>query len=202
MRGFARSVTKECARALERAGFVPRKLGYATLALEAGFQGWLGLNMETRHGDGLVVVNPFVGVRCEQVQRVIANVNGVKCHPYNPPTISTSLGTLIPDDWAGSETFVAPEPSAEMATRLAGRVAEYGIPYMRDHADLPALLEVLPSLVPREDAAERLAAAMVVAGDPDAAISELERRIDEEAEQGLEARRLRSFLQRLSDYLG
>jgi hypothetical protein len=127
---------------LAQLGFRKRAGDVFTVELARDSVGWLGLNRATRHRPGgEVEINLVVGVRSEEVERIVAELRGEKFHTYMPATVSTSLGYLMPEHRYRAWVF-AQEPS-ETATEMVEAVATYALPFMHRLTDLSALCEEL-----------------------------------------------------------
>jgi hypothetical protein len=135
------------ARALQeplgQLGFRKRRGEIFTISLTDEVLGWLGLNYASRHRPpGQVVINPVVGVRHQVVERLIATLRGDEFHEYQPPTISTPIGYLMPvhryTEWefGGQHGEAAGED-------LVAAIVNYAIPFMQSLVHLPAILEAI-----------------------------------------------------------
>jgi len=144
-----------------------KRAGYVfTLDLAPNVLGWLGLNRATRHhGPGEVEINPIIGVRFQDIERLVAECRGEKFHAYQPPTIGSPLGYLTPQNKYMAWMFV-PGRSEEVATDMANAIAMHGVPFMRSALDLA---DVRPRLQERFGVADQLdyrrPAASLLAGD-------------------------------------
>src|SRR5262249_32630572 len=113
-----------------------------TTDLAPGVLGWLGLNTASRHQPaGLVEVNPVVGVRHQAVERIVAELSGQKPHQYQPPTVSSPLGYLMPDS-RYTAWQLGDGRTAEVVD-LAQAVERHGLPFMRGLVDLDAVRAAL-----------------------------------------------------------
>ena len=156
-------------------GFTKRAGGVLTIELADDVLGWLGLNRATRHRPpGEVEVNPVVGVRQQEVERVVAECRGEPLHPYQPPTVSTPLGYLLPPSryrgWVlggkGSEVH---------ASEILEAIQDHGLPFMHATAPLPQLCAQLEAgLGFEQQLIYRRPAAWLVAGEPERAREALE----------------------------
>ena len=124
---------------LARLGFRKRAGDVFTLDLAPGVLGWLGLNRATRHrAPGELEVNPVVGVRFQEVERLVAECRGEKFHAYQPPTISSPLGYVMPEKQYRA-WVLGPGRSEDVAADMANAIATYGIAFMRSVIDLAEL---------------------------------------------------------------
>lgn len=137
---------------LAELGFKKRTGAIFTMELTANVLGWLGLNRATRHRQpGEVEVNPVVGVRHQDVERLVAELRGERYHSYLPPTVSIPLGYLFPEPRYRS-WVLAPKGSELTAREMVSAIVEYGIPYMQSTIDLRQLCRELD----RKDGFENL----------------------------------------------
>lgn len=170
---LSRAVDAAVAEQLAGDGFRRRRgVLVRDLDAEQGATGWLGLNRAVRRGDGVVHVNPVVGVRHHAVERLVDEL-----HPdeeesrWTTPTISTPIGYLTADRAFAEWDFRGEDDLDRVASALADAVRTYGIPFMSRHRTLPAIAAALRSglnPVP-EQRSERLVATLHLAGDPEGA---------------------------------
>ncbi len=125
---------------LRRLGFRKRAGHIFTMDLAPGVLGWLGLNRATRHrARGEVEVNPVVGVRFQEIERVVQECRSAKFHPYVPPTTSSPLGYLMPERRYKAWIFVEGSGERSVAEDMGAAIDAYGVPFMRSVADLRSL---------------------------------------------------------------
>jgi hypothetical protein len=129
----------------------------------------LGLNRATKHlAPGEVEINPVIGARFQEVERLVAECRGEKFHAYVPATISSPLGYLMPEKRYMAWMF-APGRSEE-ATDMAHAIATHGIPFMRSAIDLVVLRRRLQDRVGFDhQLSYRRPAAALVAGEAEQA---------------------------------
>jgi hypothetical protein len=151
---------------LAKIGFKKRAGDVFTLDLVPGVLGWLGLNRATQHrASGEVEINPVVGVRFQEVERLVAECRGEKFHAYQPATISSPLGYLMPEKKYKGWVF-APGRSEEVANDMANAIVTHGVAFMRSVVSLAELRRRLQdSLGFEHQLAYRRPAAALVAGD-------------------------------------
>lgn len=151
---------------LAKIGFKKRTGDVFTLDLARGVLGWLGLNRATRHrAPGEVEINPVVGVRFQEVERLVAACRGEMFHAYQPPTVSSPLGYVMPEKryraWV-----LGPGRSEDVASDMANAIATHGIAFMRSVLDLAQLRRRLEDRSGFEhQLALRRPAAALIAGD-------------------------------------
>jgi hypothetical protein len=124
---------------LTELGFKKRGGEVFTMDLAPGVLGWLGLNRATRHrAPGDVEINPVVGVRFQDVERIVAECRGVKFHAYEPPTISSPLGYVMPETSYKAWVFRT-QASEKVALEMTHAIKTHGLPSMRSVVDLSEL---------------------------------------------------------------
>jgi len=151
---------------LVKLGF-KKRTGYVfTLDLVPGVLGWLGLNTATRYrAPGEVEINPVIGVRFQEVERLVAECLGARFHAYLPATISSPLGYLMPEK-KYKAWVLGPGRPEEVATDMANTIARCGIAFMRSVVDLAELRQRLQGRCGIEhQLVYRRPAAALVAGD-------------------------------------
>ena len=141
-RGVAESVTP----LLAELGFKKRAGDIFTVELAEDVIGWLGLNRATQgRPPGEVEVNPVVGVRHQEIERIVAELRGEKFHAYQPPTISTPLGYLLPQARYRAWIFVS-SGASNTAKEMVAAIAEHGLPFMRSVVKLSDLCRCLEEM--------------------------------------------------------
>lgn len=160
---------KRITSAIER-DFVPTgasKHGHSyTWPVTEGFSGWLGINMILGRADDAVGLNPIVGVVSEQIEDLLRSTSG---WPQPAPTLISSLGYLLPAKRYVEWPFAAPWTSASDAktNELIACLKQYGIPFIKSNASLPAIIENLEETrhTYKQSAIYRLPAAYLIQGD-------------------------------------
>ena len=90
-----------------------------------------------------VLLNPVVGVRHQDVEKVVADLRGDKFHGYLPPTVSSPLRYLMPADERCDWVVVGSVDDVVVADDLATAVERYGFEFMRAAGDLAGLIAAL-----------------------------------------------------------
>jgi hypothetical protein len=114
--------------------------GLFTLSLGDGFAAWLGLNSATQHHP--LQINPVVGLRCDPLERLVADLTARKSDP-SITTLSSPIGYLTPQNAFLQLEVTAAEDVLPAVDRLVGLMELYGLPYARRHASLDMLLAAL-----------------------------------------------------------
>jgi hypothetical protein len=163
----ARVVLDAVGPLLSEHGFKKRAGDVFTLELTKNVLGWLGLNRATQHRPpGEVEINPVVGIRHQEVERLVSELRGEKFHAYQPPTISCPLGYLLPEQRYRAWIF-PPGTAGETAADMAAAIASYGVPFMRSAIELTDLCRLLDrDLGFEHQLVYRRPVAWLLAGDP------------------------------------
>ncbi len=128
---------------LQSLGFRKRAGMLFTREVAEGVLGWLGLNRASRHlPAGAVEVNPVVGIRHQGVERLVGELRGEKFHAYQPPTVSTPLGYLMPGSRYRAWILDAVDPAGS-AGGLIASVANYALPFMESCSTLTEICRLL-----------------------------------------------------------
>jgi hypothetical protein len=160
-------------------GFRKRAGLVFTVALADDVLGWLGLNEATKYAArDEVYLNPVVGLRHQGIERMIAELRAEKFHAYEPPTIATPLGYLMPEH-AYREWPIGPDDFPEKAGDMVGAIREHGMRFLRDNASLAGITEQLEAgLTQGDESGYSLPVAYFLAGRPDSAMRLLARELD------------------------
>lgn len=117
-------------------GIFTRELAEASLGL-------LGLNDATNRGDGKLEIFPVVGVRHQELERLVAQIKGKKYHSYFPATISTHLGYVMPENTYVPWLFAEGEDNEAIVRQMVEAVREHGCGFMDESASLEAITRKL-----------------------------------------------------------
>lgn len=183
---------------LEQMGLRKRASEIFTLPLADGVLGWLGLNHATHHRPpGEVAIHPVVGVRHQAVERLIARLRSESFHEYLPPTISTPIVHVMSESRYMAWEFGG-QHGTTAAADLISALADYGVPFMRAHVRLPAIVEAIGQGF-CQNPEYRLPASLEVMGRHNEAKAVMARFVDElGGRQDLAAQQLRNFASALS----
>ena len=161
-------------------GFRRRISGIYTSELAPGVLGWIGLNRASRyHLPGECDVIPNVGVRHQEVERLVAQLCGRRFHGYIPPTNGTPLGYVLPQHRYTAWHFS--RDSADTAgAEMVAAIATHGLPYMRSMESIEQLCRslVTKAVVFEDYNAYRRAVAWYLAGQSDLSRRDLARSLD------------------------
>lgn len=98
MRAVANELAAAVKTPLESWGFRKRSGLVFTREVEPGVLDWVSFNTAARHEpDGRLEVNPIIGIRHQEVARMVAEMTGAKPHAFAGTTLGTSLGYVMPE---------------------------------------------------------------------------------------------------------
>lgn len=170
---FSKLVLRACEQALVEAGFRKLRQQSVVYDLSSDFLGWVGLNYGCENDVGDVRINPFVGIHCIPLMRMIEELSGSKYQIGRYATFAVHLAEI--DSSVGAFTFSLGDDIEKKARDLARVVARVSIPYMLQYVTLDALLPVLRARVPELGGyPQRVAVALYLSGDQSAAVKFVE----------------------------
>lgn len=121
-------------------GFKKRSEGIFTKDLSDGFLGWLGFNHASKKQG--IEINPVVGVRCQKLEQMLSLLLDEKPHKYAPPTVSISLGYLMPGQNYRSWVFGNDRDDAVLLD-LVDAIRCYGLPFMESSSEISQIETLL-----------------------------------------------------------
>ena len=166
---------------LREIGFRRRKGAIYTLDLPGDTLGWVGLNRRVYPSSGVVDINPVVGVRHQKLEQIVAKLSGRQFHQYVPPTVSCNVGYLLSEAKYRVWRFDESIDNSEAVRSLVATVAGVAVPFMRAHESYDSFIRDLRlgRFTHREAQMERLPVALVLAGQRDEAVADIERSVAE-----------------------
>src|SRR5579863_9021559 len=193
--GVGRETIKEVERltiqALVQNGMQRCSPGIALRRLPGGCTGFVGLNKATRKTGGALEIGPVIGVRHEEMERMVAQFSGIEFHDCSPFPIAESIGYLMPKRAYFAWTFSTDAAqNHDTVAMMVEAIVRYGFPYMDTYGSLRAIVDVLqsPHKVNSPVKTTRLPIGLYLLGEKDAADSALDlevtkigARTDEEA---------------------
>lgn len=197
-------VSRAASSLLSDLGFVKHRGDIFTRSVDDGVVGWLGLNRAVARGDGMLEINPVVGVRHQQLERLVATLGGREFHPYIPPTASVHLGYLMPERRYVPWLFSGSQDAERVARQMVSAITDYGLPFIEHNVLLENLVATLESggASAREQLAYRVPIAYLLIGDVKRSREALDRSVTALGERrDAAAEALRSFAPRLQERL-
>jgi hypothetical protein len=191
-RQFVDLALTHCEHALVKRGFRRLRKHKVALDITADWLGWLGLN--TGNYSSHLLINPFVGIHCIPMMRLIAELGGERYKLGHLATFAVHLGCLCPDEDA--IIFTPDSDVREVAERLAFVVQKYGVPYMRELANFETTLKALLTRVESFGGyPQRVAVVLYLMGKPEEARVFVNER---QAEYLIESRDVRDIFDRFA----
>lgn len=166
-----KEVVKNAEGELSALGMIKGK-GLHMFPLAEGVSGLVGLNLVMRRGEGKVGINPVVGVRHEQIERMTESLSEAK-ESSSTATLNTSLGYVMPEgrylEWLFEP---APFDYLSESKRMVEAIRVYGVPFMKSNATLEAILSDLERLrfTSKDAAVYRLPVAYLLSGKTELAV--------------------------------
>jgi hypothetical protein len=161
-RRFIEKATSE----LSSFGFKKRAGQIYTCDIAEDYLGWIGLNQGTYPNEGFEI-NPVIGVRHQELEKLVAVLQKKKPHQYIPSTTSRPLGYLMPEKSYKTWTFAlaAPEKMDSPVMNMITAIEDFGLPFMKNHLSIDAIINGLNAGfgIP-EQRTYRLAAGYLLAG--------------------------------------
>jgi len=105
--------------------------------------GMVGLNKAIGHGDGILEINPVVGVRNQQIERLVAELDNEPFNELLPATLAGNIGYLSPENKYLPFLFNEATAIEMVADKLCKTVEAYGIQFMKKVADLATLVDAM-----------------------------------------------------------
>lgn len=140
---FTKSVLASVHRELGSLDFEKRKAGIFVLKVTPDVLGTVGLNTATGRGAGVLEINPVVGVRNQQIERLVAELSGDAFDELIPPTLAGNVGYLSPANRYLPFLFTQDTATEGVASQLCDAVKTHGLPFIKKVADLAALVEAM-----------------------------------------------------------
>ena len=142
MNKFLQTLIVSLTPSLESKGFKRRSDGVFTKKLADGFIGWLGLN-HAKHKQG-IELSPVVGIRCQELEHILSTILQEKPHDYMPPTVSISLGYLMPEQAYRAWIFEGSTDNGALSN-LRDAILGYGVPFMESNSEISKIAALLES---------------------------------------------------------
>ena len=132
-------------REFQQAGWVRRKptINVYSTDLSVDAYGWVGLNRAVLRGQGIVEINPVVGVGHHKIEKLFAELQGLKWQPYATAVITTNIGYLMPDRRYHAWFFSRGESTEQVAKDMVETIEEFGGQFLRANTDLTTLCETM-----------------------------------------------------------
>ena len=154
--------------------------------------GWIGLNRAIERGNGMLEINPVIGVRNQSLEKVLSDIRGEKFHTYIPPSTGIHLGYLMPQKDYVPWLFAEGKDNTAKVKDMVVTIMKYGKPFMKANDTLETLCDTMANSkhgIP-EQTAYRLPIAYFLLGERDKArkylatqLKELGNRTDLAAQQ-------------------
>jgi hypothetical protein len=165
-------------------GWASRAAGWFTLPMSPTRLAVAALSVAVAYaakGEGRATLH--IGLRDEDVQRLVAALSGERDHGYRNPTYVTSIGYLMPRrSW--HQWPISPETAAVSAAAMAAAVQEHAHPYLERVAsdDTLFLQEAMAHAIRGPRATYTLPVIMALQGHVPDGLAYVERRCHQRAD--------------------
>ena len=171
---LAKDVLRCVQNLLKEDGFRSSADGILLRPIRPGFETFVGLNAAIHRVDGLVGINPVVGVRDDAVENLLTELTGNR----GTTTLSISLGYLMPEQRYIEWKFGTAD--TDIAKSLLHSIRTFGFPAVESLASPEAIIESLKTrrMTIDQNRAYRLPVAYLLRGKKKLAIQELHCELD------------------------
>jgi hypothetical protein len=128
---------------LSKAGLKKRNGEIYTFDVIEGVIGWVGLNRAVARDDAVLEINPVVGVRHQDIEKMLAAFLDKEYHSYIPPTSSRHLGYLMQAKTYVPWLFSADGNNQLAVQEMVSTINKYGRPFIENNASLKILCKTL-----------------------------------------------------------
>lgn len=126
-----------------KAGWTRRKPGIFSLGLSEDIYGRVGLNRAIGRGQGILEVNPIVGVGSHKQEKLLMDLLELKFQPYVGAAIGSNVGYLTPERKYRRWLFHEEDDCEALMADMVAAVEEFGRPFIEKHKDLMALCDAM-----------------------------------------------------------
>lgn len=157
-------------------GFRKREQSIFSLAVSENVLGLLGLNTAGGRGQGVLEINPVVGVRNQRVEKLVAELLGETFDEVNPFSAGANIGYLSPKSKYWPFLFNEGTPTEGIVGELVEAIQMWGLPFIRSNVSLEALLATMSTnrFAIRPQAIYRIPAALYLLGRSAEAVASLQ----------------------------
>jgi hypothetical protein len=136
---FIKDVFAAATAELQKAGWAKKRPNIFAEDLSDDAYGRVGLNKAIGRGNGVLEINPIVGVGSHRLEKFVAELLGQKFQPYVGAAIGCNVGYLMPEKryrpWLFRELDDWKAPVADMVAAID----VFGRPFILKNAELAAL---------------------------------------------------------------
>lgn len=120
-----------------------RKKGIHVMDISPNAIGWLGLNTVTFRGAGTLEINPVVGIRHQNLEFLLSELEEEAYDKIIPPTLATSIGYLLPEKKYLPFYFSVDTSIEDGVNHLCDLVNTCGMTFFKETADLKTLVDYM-----------------------------------------------------------
>jgi hypothetical protein len=142
---FQKVVLDAVARALNERGYRTHSDAILSRDLRNDVLGWVGLTNTTDRRTGVLTIAPNVGVRHENLEELLAEIDGDESWTQKPPppTVANQLGYLMPDSRLVQWQFDPGQAYEPIVDQMVNAIGEFGEPYMHQNVQLDRLIDTI-----------------------------------------------------------
>ena len=183
-----------------KVGWTKRKSGFSA-DLSEDIYGVIGLNKAIGRGNGILEINPIVGVGSHKLEKMVMELLGQKFQPYAGAAIGRNVGYLTPEKKYKPWLFREEDDCKTLLAGMVATIQKYGRPFIQEHMELSALCEAMRhSKFGGPHDQYRIPAAYMLLGNKIEAEAFLETKLNEMSSRNdLDAESFRRFAAKLRD---
>jgi hypothetical protein len=126
-----------------KAGWKKRKTDIFSFDLSEDIYGRVGLNKAVGRGDGILEINPIVGVGSHELEEFVMELLGLDFQPYAGAAIGRNIGYLTPKKKYRPWLFREENNWEALLADMLATIQKFGHPFMRQHMELAALCKAM-----------------------------------------------------------
>jgi hypothetical protein len=135
---FIKKVFEIAAAELCKEGWTKRKNGFS-VDLSEDIYRVVGLNKSIGRGDGLLEINPIIGVGSHKLERFWLELIGQKFQPYAGAAIGRNVCYLMPAKKYRPWLFRQVDNCESLVADMVATIQEFGPPFVHTHMEVSAL---------------------------------------------------------------
>jgi hypothetical protein len=139
----AKNIISSIHQKLGELGFEKRKAGILALTIHTDVLCTVGLNIATGRAPGVLEINPVVGVRNQQVERLVAEISGEIFDEVIPPTLAGNVGYMSPENRYLPCLFTADIKIENLVRQVTEAITRHGLPFAKKAIDLNVLVDLM-----------------------------------------------------------
>ena len=177
----SKDVIRHVGERLRSLGFRKEKFDVFSMPVSDHVFGWLGLNKATKWG---LEINPVVGARHQPTERIVAECAESPFDRIIPATVAANIGYIAPQQKYMPFLFSEASSLTEVTDQMVGTISAYGVPFMKDCADLNFIVDFMQAGGALNSSVEyRIPVGLHLLGRDSEADAYLQKRLEQIADQ-------------------